>query len=30
VVKTPPAKARDIRDTGSILGSGRSSAGILN
>ena len=29
VVKKPPAKARDVRDTGSILGSGRSSAGIL-
>jgi len=27
VVKNPPAKAGDIRDTGSILGSGRSPEG---
>ena len=27
VVKKPPARARDIRDTGSVLGSGRSPGG---
>ena len=27
VVKNPPAKARDVRDTGSIPGSGRSPGG---
>ena len=27
MVKNPPAKAGDIRDTGSILGSGRSPGG---
>ena len=27
VVKNPPAKARDVRDTGSIPGSGRSPRG---
>ena len=30
VVKSPPANARDVRDTGSIPGLGRSSGGGLD